>query len=126
MAGHVTSIWRSSGPFSQGVIVDYTVTEKMLKYFISRAIGRRAFRKPRISICVPSGITEIEKRLVEEATYQAGAREVYLAEEPIAAAIGAGVDVTKTLWKSDRGHWCRYYRCCSDLSMAGVVVSSFH
>ena len=82
-------------PIRQGVIVDYTVTEKMLKYFISRAIGRRAFRKPRISICVPSGITEIEKKAVEEATYQAGARDVYMVEEPIAAAIGAGVDVTK-------------------------------
>ena len=63
-------------PLRQGVISDYTVTEKMLKYFISRAIGRRAFRKPRISICVPSGITEIEKKAVEEATYQAGARDV--------------------------------------------------
>ena len=58
-------------------------------------MGRRAFRKPRISICVPSGSTEIERRAVEEATYQAGAREVFLVEEPIAAAIGSGVDITK-------------------------------
>ena len=82
-------------PIRQGVIVDYNVMEKMLKYFISKAMGRRAFRKPRISICVPSGITEIERKAVEEATYQAGARNVYMVEEPIAAAIGAGLDVTK-------------------------------
>ena len=95
MTGHVTSDMEIIRPIRQGVIVDYTVTEKMLKYFISRAIGRRAFRKPRISICVPSGITEIEKKAVEEATYQAGAREVFLVEEPIAAAIVAGVDISK-------------------------------
>ena len=78
----------------QGVISDYEVTEKMLKYFISKAIGKRAFRKPRISICAPSGITVGEKKAVEEATYQAGAREVHIIEEPIAAAIGAGIDIT--------------------------------
>ena len=81
-------------PLRQGVISDYEVTEKMLKYFISKAIGKRAFRKPRISICAPSGITEVEKKAVEEATYQAGAREVHIIEEPIAAAIGAGIDIT--------------------------------
>ena len=95
MEGRITSDMEIIRPIRQGVIVDYTVTEKMLKYFISRAIGRRAFRKPRITICVPSGITEIERKAVEEATYQAGARDVYMVEEPIAAAIGAGVDVTK-------------------------------
>lgn len=82
-------------PLRQGVISDYEVTEKMLKYFISKAIGKRAFRKPRISICAPSGITEVEKKVVEEATYQAGAREVSIIEEPIAAAIGAGIDITR-------------------------------
>ena len=81
-------------PLRQGVISDYEVTEKMLKYFISKAIGKRAFRKPRISICAPSGITEVEKKAVEEATYQAGAKEVTLIEEPVAAAIGAGIDIT--------------------------------
>ena len=81
-------------PLRQGVISDYEVTEKMLKYFISKAIGKRAFRKPRISICAPSGITEVEKKAVEEATYQAGAREVHIMEEPTAAAIGAGIDIT--------------------------------
>lgn len=82
-------------PLRQGVISDYTITETMLKYFLQKAMGRRAFRKPRISICVPTGITEVERAAVEEATYQAGAREVYLIEEPIAAAIGAGIDITK-------------------------------
>ncbi len=95
MAGHAASNMEVIRPIRQGVITDYIVMEKMLKYFISKAMGRRAFRKPRISICVPGGITEIERRAVEEATYQAGARAVYLVEEPIAAAIGAGVDVTK-------------------------------
>ena len=65
-------------PMRQGVISDYEVTEKMLKYFISKTLGKRAFRKPRVSICVPSGITEVEKKAVEEATYQAGAREVWM------------------------------------------------
>ena len=82
-------------PIKQGAVADFIVMEKMLKYFISKAMGRRAFRKPRISICVPGESTEIERRAVEEATYQAGAREVFLVEEPIAAAIGSGVDITK-------------------------------
>ena len=80
----------------QGVISDYTVTEKMLSYFISRTVGKSLFgRKPRISVCVPSGATEVEKKAVEDATYQAGAREVSIIEEPVAAAIGAGIDIAK-------------------------------
>ena len=82
-------------PLRQGVISDYTVTEKMMKYFIQKALGRRTFRKPRIAVCVPSGVTEVEKKAVEDATYQAGAREVAIIEEPIAAAIGAGIDISK-------------------------------
>ena len=82
-------------PLRQGVISDYTVTEKMLKYFIQKAIGKNTFRKPRISVCVPSGVTEVEKKAVEDATYQAGAREVAIIEEPIAAAIGAGIDISR-------------------------------
>ncbi|MBQ7925160.1 MAG: rod shape-determining protein [Lachnospiraceae bacterium] len=82
-------------PLRQGVISDYTVTEKMMKYFIQKALGRRSFRKPRIAVCVPSGVTEVEKKAVEDATYQAGAREVAIIEEPIAAAIGAGIDISK-------------------------------
>ena len=83
-------------PLRQGVISDYTVTEKMLSYFISRTVGKSLFgRKPRISVCVPSGATEVEKKAVEDATYQAGAREVSIIEEPVAAAIGAGLDIAK-------------------------------
>lgn len=82
-------------PLRQGVISDYTVTEKMLKHFIQKAIGKRTFKKPRISVCVPSGVTEVEKKAVEDATYQAGAREVSIIEEPIAAAIGAGIDISR-------------------------------
>ena len=82
-------------PLRQGVISDYTVTEKMIKYFIQKALGKKSFRKPRISVCVPSGVTEVEKKAVEDATYQAGAREVEIIEEPIAAAIGAGIDISR-------------------------------
>ena len=123
MAGHVSSNMEIIWPIRKGVIIDYTVMEKMLKFFISRAMGRRAFRKPRISICIPSGTTEIEKKAIEEATYQAGAREVFLADEPIAAAIGAGVDVTKPFGNLivDIGAGTTDIAV---ISMAGVVVSS--
>ena len=83
-------------PLRQGVISDYTITEKMLKYFVQKAVGRSYFgRRPRISVCVPSQVTEVEKKAVEDATYQAGAREVAIIEEPIAAAIGAGIDISR-------------------------------
>lgn len=82
-------------PLRQGVISDYNVTEKMIKYFVQKAMGKRIFKKPHISVCVPGGVTEVEKKAVEEATYAAGAREVHLIEEPVAAAIGAGIDISK-------------------------------
>ena len=82
-------------PLRQGVISDYTVTEKMLKYFINKAVGKKTLRKPRISVCIPSGATEVERKAVEDATLQAGAREVSIIEEPVAAAIGAGIDIAK-------------------------------
>ena len=82
-------------PLRKGVISDYTVTEKMIKYFVQKAMGRRTFKKPVISICVPSGVTEVERKAVEEATYAAGARDVNLIEEPVAAAIGAGLDISR-------------------------------
>ena len=81
-------------PLRQGVISDYTVTEKMLKYFIGKIGGRFLFA-PRIMICIPSQITEVEKKAVIDAASNAGARKVYLIEEPIAAAIGAGLDISK-------------------------------
>ena len=83
-------------PLRQGVISDYKTTEMMLKYFIQKAVGKSFFgRRPRISVCVPSGVTDVEKRAVEDATYQAGARDVYIIEEPVAAAIGAGIDISR-------------------------------
>ena len=84
----------STRPLRDGVISDYTVTEKMLKYFISKVGGKGLF-SPRIMICIPSRVTEVEKKAVIDAATQAGARKVYLIEEPIAAAIGAGIDISK-------------------------------
>ena len=81
-------------PLRDGVISNYTVTEKMLKYFINKVCGRFVFA-PRIMICIPSQVTEVEKKAVIDAATQAGARRVYLIEEPIAAAIGAGIDISK-------------------------------
>ena len=81
-------------PLREGVISSYTETEKMLKYFINKVCGRFIFA-PRIMICIPSQVTEVEKKAVIDAASQAGARKVYLIEEPIAAAIGAGIDISK-------------------------------
>ena len=82
-------------PLKDGVIADFDVTEKMLNYFIRRVHRRRALVRPRIVIGVPSGITQVEKRAVRDSAMQAGAREVYLIEEPMAAAIGAGMPITE-------------------------------
>ena len=82
-------------PMREGVISDYHITEKMLKYFITKAVGRPLLRKPRLAICVPSNVTEVERRAVEDAGYAAGARQVEIIEEPIAAAIGAGIDIAR-------------------------------
>ncbi len=81
-------------PLREGVISDYDMTERMLKEFIRKVAGFMVF-KPRVIICVPSGITEVEERAVVDAGIQAGCRRVYLIEEPVAAAIGAGIDITK-------------------------------
>ena len=81
-------------PLRDGVISDYTVTERMLKYFISKAGGKALF-SPRVMICIPSIVTEVEKKAVIDAASNAGARKVFLIEEPIAAAIGAGIDISK-------------------------------
>ncbi len=82
-------------PLKEGVISDYETTERMLKYFIQKAMGSHPLAKPTIAVCVPSAITEVERRAVEDATRQAGARKVHIIEEPIAAAIGAGIDISK-------------------------------
>ena len=84
-------------PLKEGVISDYEATEMMLKYFTEKIVEKKGFRRlvmPRIMVCVPKGVTEVEKRAVEEATREAGARDVYIIEEPIAAAIGAGIDIS--------------------------------
>lgn len=81
-------------PLRDGVISNYTVTERMLKYFINKVCGKFIFA-PRIMICIPSQVTEVEKKAVIDAASQAGARKVYLIEEPIAAAIGTGIDISK-------------------------------
>ncbi|HBG75866.1 MAG TPA: rod shape-determining protein [Clostridiales bacterium] len=82
-------------PLEQGVISDYHVTKKMLKYFLNRVAGRQLAGKPRVVICVPSSVTEVEKRAVLDAASEAGAGRTYLIEEPIAAAIGAGLDIAR-------------------------------
>ncbi|CEQ19312.1 rod shape-determining protein Mbl [[Clostridium] sordellii] len=85
-------------PLKDGVISDYEITEKMLTYYVNKVIDKKGFARffmPKIMVCVPTGVTEVEKRAVEEATRQAGARDVYIIEEPIAAAIGAGIDISK-------------------------------
>ena len=84
-------------PLKDGVISDYEATEKMLKYFTEKIVEKKGLRRlvmPRIMVCVPTGVTEVEKRAVEDVTREAGAREVYIIEEPIAAAIGAGMDIS--------------------------------
>ncbi|MFZ9283748.1 MAG: rod shape-determining protein [Candidatus Nanopelagicales bacterium] len=80
-------------PLKDGVIADFDTTERMLRYFIQKVHKRRFLAKPRLVICVPSGITGVERRAVEEAGYKAGARKVYIIEEPMAAAIGAGMPI---------------------------------
>ncbi len=82
-------------PLKDGVIADFDTTERMLRYFIQKVHKRRHFAKPRIVVCVPSGITGVEQRAVKDAGYQAGARKVYIVEEPMAAAIGAGLPVAE-------------------------------
>ena len=95
MLGRTPGNIQAVRPLRDGVIADFEITEAMLRYFIARAHNRRTLVKPRIIICVPFGITEVEKRAVKESAEGAGAREVYLIEEPMAAAIGAGFPITE-------------------------------
>lgn len=89
--GHIVAI----RPLRDGVIADYDITEMMLRYFINKVCGKRLLIRPRIMVCIPTGVTTVEKRAVLEATRQAGARKTYLIEEPVAAAIGAGLDISQ-------------------------------
>ena len=89
--GNITAV----RPLKEGVIADYDATEAMLRYFIEKATGKNRFNKPRIMICIPAGVTTVEKRAVLEAAAQAGGKKVYLIEEPLAAALGAGLDIAE-------------------------------
>ncbi|NLM43121.1 MAG: rod shape-determining protein [Clostridiales bacterium] len=117
--GHIVAV----RPLKDGVISDYNVTERMLRYFINKAIGKRKIFKPRMVICVPSGVTEVEKRAVIDAANQAGAKTTKLIEEPIAAAIGAGLDISKASGNMiiDIGGGTTDVAV---ISLGGIVVSS--
>jgi rod shape-determining protein MreB len=93
MLGRAPGSIRVVRPLKDGVIADFDVTEKMLHYFITKVRERRSLVQPRVVVSVPSGITQVEKRAVRDSAMQAGAREVYLIEEPMAAAIGAGLPI---------------------------------
>ena len=108
-------------PLKDGVIADYDVTELMLKHFLNRICGRRRFFRPRVVACVPSGVTSVEKRAVLEAMMDAGAKQTFVMEEPMAAAIGAGLNVTEP-----SGHMIVDIGGATDIaviSLGGLVVS---
>lgn len=88
--GHIVAI----RPLKDGVIADYDTTEKMLTYFIRKVMGRRLFFKPRVIVCIPTGATDVEERAASQATLAAGAKHAYIVEEPLAAALGAGVNIS--------------------------------
>src|SRR3989344_1782533 len=94
MLGRTPGSIKAIRPMKDGVIADFEVTQAMLRYFIQKSMSGSKMVKPRIIICIPFGITQVEKRAVKESAEQAGAREVYLIEEPMAAAIGAGLPIT--------------------------------
>ena len=109
-------------PMKDGVIADYEITQSMLKHFIKTAMGSKAFVRPRILVGVPSGVTEVEKRAVIDATIEDGAREAYLIDEPMAAAIGAGLPVqeaTGSMVVDIGGGTCEV----AVISLGGIVVS---
>jgi len=95
MLGKTPGNIKAIRPMRDGVIADFEVTEAMLRYFITKVHNRRTLVRPRIIVSVPSGITQVEKRAVKESAESAGAREVYLVEEPMAAAVGAGLPITE-------------------------------
>jgi len=116
--GHITAV----RPLREGVIADFDITEKLLKHFILKACGTNPLFKPRVVVCVPSSITSVEKRAVEDAATHAGAKECYLIEEPVAAALGAGIDI----WKPHGSMVLDIGGGTTDvavMSLGGVVIS---
>ena len=103
-------------PLKDGVIADFTATQLMLKNIIEKVSARYNIGKPRVVVGVPSGITEVEERAVEESVLQAGAKEVYLIEEPMAAAIGVKFRSWRTKWKYDCRYWRRNNRGCCNIT----------
>ncbi len=99
-------------PLKDGVIADFTATKKMLKILVDRACQNYVFAKPRIVVGVPLGVTEVEESAIEEAVIEAGAREVFLIEEPMAAAIGAGLKISEASRDHDCRHWWWNDRSC--------------
>ncbi len=95
MIGRTPSNIIAIRPLREGVIADYDITEKMLKYFIKKAMKTSKFFKPRIMICIPSGVTGVEERAVKQAAFSAGAKQAFLIEEPVAAALGSGLDISQ-------------------------------
>jgi rod shape-determining protein MreB and related proteins len=93
MLGRTPGNIQASRPMREGVIADYVITEAMLRYFIQKAVGKVMFFKPEVIICVPAGCTQVERRAVVDATLSAGARQAFLIDEPLAAAIGAGIQI---------------------------------
>ncbi len=89
--GHIVAV----RPLKEGVIADYDMTERMLTYFIKKVIGRKFFFKPRVVVCIPTGATDVEERAVRQATLASGARQAFIIEEPLAAALGAGINISE-------------------------------
>ena len=120
MIGRTPASIAATRPLRHGVIADFDVTEAMLRYFIRRVLDRR-LAHPRLIVCAPSGVTEVEKRAVEEASLAAGARRVHLIEEPIAAAIGAGIEIEEPIGRMvvDVGGGTSEMAV---ISMGGIVV----
>jgi rod shape-determining protein MreB len=121
MIGRTPATIAATRPLRHGVIADFEVTEEMLRYFIRKVIDRR-MAHPRLIVCAPSGVTEVEKRAVEEASLAAGARRVHLIEEPIAAAIGAGIEIEEPVGRMvvDVGGGTSEMAV---ISLGGIVVS---
>ncbi len=89
--GHIVAV----RPLKEGVIADYDTTERMLSYFIKKIVGKRLFFKPRVIVCIPTGATDVEERAVRQATLSSGARQAFIIEEPLAAALGAGINIAE-------------------------------